>query len=83
MKDEGARLQRWAEYFEGLLNANDPEETLDFSVYAVSEELDINMEPPIVRKNLIKLSTSRCGTKSKPQVCTTSLQKNLKMVVKL
>ena len=46
IKDEGARLQRWAEYFEGLLNADETEETLDFSVYTVSEELDINMEPP-------------------------------------
>ena len=46
IKDEGARLQRRAKYFEGLLNADEPEETLDFSAYEVSEELDINMEPP-------------------------------------
>ena len=46
IKDEESRLQRWAEYFEGLLNTDDPEETFDFSAYEVSEELDINMEPP-------------------------------------
>ena len=31
IKDEGARLERCAEYFEGLLNADEPEETIDFS----------------------------------------------------
>ena len=46
IKDEAARLKRWAEYFEGLLNADEPEETIDFSAYTVPEELDINMEPP-------------------------------------
>ena len=34
------------EYFEGLLNADEPEETIDFSACAVPEELNINMEPP-------------------------------------
>ena len=46
IKDERARLQRCADYFEGLQNADKPQETLDFSAYEVLEELDINMEPP-------------------------------------
>ena len=71
IKDVWTRLQRWAEYFEGLPNADEPEETLDFSAYAVSEDLDINMEPLLVWKNLKKLSVSWSGTKS--QVWITSL----------
>ena len=39
-------LKRWAEYLEGLLNTDKPDEILDFSAYEASEELDINMEPP-------------------------------------
>jgi len=46
IKDEAARLQRWAEYFKGLLNADEPDQTIDFSDYTVQEELDVNMEPP-------------------------------------
>ena len=46
IKDEASRLQRWAEYFEGLLNAEEPEELLDFSSFTPSEEIDICMEPP-------------------------------------
>ena len=46
IKDEASRLQRWAEYFEGLLNAEEPEEFLDFSSFTPSEEIDIYMEPP-------------------------------------
>ena len=42
----GARFQRWAEYFKCFLDADEPEETLDFSVNTVSEELDIDMEAP-------------------------------------
>lgn len=51
VKDLCARLKRWAEYFEVLLNADEPIETTDFSSCTVSEELDINMEPP-TRKEL-------------------------------
>ena len=46
IKDVGSRLERWAKYFEGLLNADEPEETVDFSDYSVPEELNINMESP-------------------------------------
>ena len=45
-KDEGVQLERWAEYFEGLLNADEPEETIDVPAYVVPEELNTNMEPP-------------------------------------
>ena len=34
INDEASRVQRWAEYFEGLLNAEEPEELIDFSSYA-------------------------------------------------
>ncbi|XP_072028338.1 uncharacterized protein [Amphiura filiformis] len=47
IKDEAARLQRWSEYFKGLLNADEPEETIDFSVFTQAEELNINMDPPV------------------------------------
>ena len=57
IKDEAARLKRWAEYFEGLLNADEPEETIDFSAYTVPEELDINMEP-LIGRSLTKPSVS-------------------------
>ena len=57
IKDEAARLKRWAEYFEGLLNADEPEETIDFSAYTVPEELDINMEH-LIGRSLTKPSVS-------------------------
>ena len=46
IKDEASRLQRWAEYFEGLLNAEEPEELIDFSSYTPTEEIDISQDPP-------------------------------------
>ena len=46
IKDESSRLQRWAEYFEGLLNAEEPEELIDFSKYTPAEETDISQDPP-------------------------------------
>ena len=51
--DEIARLQRWAEYFEDLLNVDEPDELHDFSQFPASEELDINMEP-LTREELDK-----------------------------
>ncbi|XP_072015023.1 uncharacterized protein [Amphiura filiformis] len=47
IKDEAARLQRWSEYFKGLLKSDEPEETIDFSVFTQAEELNINMDPPV------------------------------------
>ncbi|XP_072033210.1 uncharacterized protein [Amphiura filiformis] len=47
IKDEAARLERWSEYFNGLLNADEPEETIDFTVFTQAEELNINMDPPV------------------------------------
>ena len=44
--DKGATLHRCSEHFEGLLKADEPKKTLDFTAYAVPEELDINTEPP-------------------------------------
>lgn len=46
LKDEATRLQRWAAYFEDLLNAEEPSELLDFSRFNPCEELNIDMEPP-------------------------------------
>ena len=46
LKDEGAQLERWAEYFNGLLNADETVETIDVLAYVVPEELNTNMEPP-------------------------------------
>ena len=46
IKDEASRLQRWAEYFEGLLNVEEPEELIDFSSYSPAEEIDISQDPP-------------------------------------
>ena len=46
IKDEASRLQRWAEYFEGLLNAGEPEELIDFSSYTPTEEIDISQDSP-------------------------------------
>ena len=46
IKDEGLRLKRWAEYFEGLLNAEEPAETINFDNFHPMEELDVDMEPP-------------------------------------
>ena len=46
IKDEASRLQRWAEYFKGLLNAEEPEELIDFSTYSPTEEIDISRDPP-------------------------------------
>ena len=46
IKDEASRLQKWAEYFEGLLNAEEPEELIDFSSYTPTEEIDISQGPP-------------------------------------
>ena len=31
IKDEASRLQRWAEYSEGLLKTEEPEELIEFS----------------------------------------------------
>ena len=41
IKDEASHLQRWAEYFEELLNAEEPGEVIDFSSYTPAEEIDI------------------------------------------
>ena len=46
IKDEASRLQRWAEYFERLLNSEEPEELIDFSSYAPAEEIDISQDQP-------------------------------------
>ena len=46
IRDKGAKLQRLADYFEDLLDAKEAKETSNFSPYEVSEELDVNMEPP-------------------------------------
>ena len=48
IKDEASRLQRWAEYFEGLLNAEEPEELIDFSSHTPTEEIDISQEAPVL-----------------------------------
>ncbi|XP_072018477.1 scavenger receptor cysteine-rich domain-containing protein DMBT1-like [Amphiura filiformis] len=42
-----SRMKRWSEYFKGLLHADEPEETIDFSVFTQAEELNINMDPPV------------------------------------
>ena len=46
IKDEASYLQRWAEYYEGLLNAEEPEELTDFSSYTHAVENDISQDPP-------------------------------------
>ena len=46
IKDEGARLKGWAEYFEGILNADERTENIDFASSNISEELDTIMETP-------------------------------------
>ena len=50
IKDEATRLQRGAEYLEDILNADQPEELLDFSQLNSFGELEINMEPPTMAK---------------------------------
>ena len=67
-------------YFEGLLNADDPKETLDLFAYEVPEELDINMEPP----NMEELDQAISRLKqNKAPVWITSVLKYLSMVVRL
>ena len=46
IKDEASRPQRWAECSEGLLNAEEPDELIDFSSYTPAEEIDISQDPP-------------------------------------
>ena len=46
IKDEGSRLKRWAEYFENLLNADEPAELFNFDNFKPMEEIDVEMEPP-------------------------------------
>ena len=46
IKDEGSRLKRWAEYFENLLNADEPAELIHLDNYRPMEEIDVKMEPP-------------------------------------
>ena len=45
-KDKASCLQRWAEYFEGLLNAEEPEELIDFSSYTPTDKIDTSQNPP-------------------------------------
>ena len=46
IKDEASRLQRWASYFEDLLNADEPDELFDFSAHTPLTELDVDMSLP-------------------------------------
>ena len=46
IKYEGLRLKRWAEYFENLLNADEPTELFNFDSYKPMKEIDVEMEPP-------------------------------------
>ena len=46
IKDESSRLKRWAEYFEELLNADEPEKLIDFSNFTPADEIDIGLDPP-------------------------------------
>ena len=46
IKNEGLCLKRWAEYFENLLNADEPAELINFDNYKPMEEIDVEMEPP-------------------------------------
>ena len=46
IKHDASHLQRLAEYFEGLLSTEEPEELIDFSSYTPTEEIDISQDPP-------------------------------------
>ena len=72
-KDEASRLQRWAEYLEGLLNADEPEDLIHFSSFTPAEEIDISQEPPSIEDyNLDKAmhqETKHLEIITSPQSC--------------
>ena len=46
IKDDTSGLRRWAEFVEGILNAQEPDELIEFSSYTSAEEINISQDPP-------------------------------------